>query len=259
MRVGLLFVVIVLAIAGAFTVTARASADSYGGDVILSNLYQRIDEGWQSEGVNGVRRLLDNGSIQRFEQRKVLSDWARKNFIYSTARNPQIGFIYAEVVKQMADEYRRTRNLTEYHEGMKIGLAAFLASQLIAFENIARCADKTVGQSYLAQWLSGPLYEGYKKYLGYIGVEERSALWAEVADLAGKRNLNRRYPSLCASGAVAIARAQVEGDCGERSGAGGTVNCNSEKYVTFRDDEAWNEARAKLQEAVKRRVEEGKL
>lgn len=244
-----------LCVFGAYA--APALAGSSADIQKQEKLYKNIESAWKSGKYPALRNFIDQ-NVDRFDRRKILADWGRQNFTQSLTRDPQIGFVYAETLGRMATEYRATRNVEEYHRGMKIGLRSFIGSQIIAFENIARCDDRTVGEIYLAPWLSGETYDLYKSYLEGLSTEVRDTVMQDAFKLAETRNLYRKDVSLCATGADAQARAQVARDCQQVADARGEV-CNAEAHVKFVSDEAWSIARAKLQDAVRRRVQEGKL
>ncbi len=220
-------------------------------------LYAKLDTAWRSGKDVAVRNLINGGEVHNFERRQVLANWAEKNYTFSVSRNPRMGLIYAETLALMGDEYARTRKDVDYYKTMINGLGVFLSSQLIAFENVARCADKSVGSSYISNWTQGAAYQTYKQFLERQSDADRNGVWARAKNLSDTRNLERKDRELCATGADAIARAQVADDCQNVKGGGET--CHAVNHVEFVSDEAWNASRQKVQEAVKRRVLEGKI
>lgn len=258
MRTGLILAFLIAFAGGAITpvmamTEKEAAIIAYRKERILKG----IDGAWKSGKYAGLREHIDT-HIDRFDKQAIVSEWAQKNFALSYSREPHIGFVYSEAQQKMAFKYRDTRNTAEYHQEMTTGLTMYIGSQIIAFENVAQCDDKAVGEHYLQPWLSGNVRKEYGTYIASLKPEEREAVWQDALKLVDTRNLDRKDKSLCASGADALARAQVANDCKAVRDKRGEV-CNAEAYVKFVSDEAWKNARIRIQDAVKSRVQEGKL
>lgn len=255
MRFAGLIVAIMLVLAGGFS--SRAAAQQDVASIRQAKILKSIDDAWKAGRYPKVREYL--GTItDNFESQKVLSQWGRQNYTNGYSRDPHIGFLYAEALQKMAAEYRRTRNRAEYYQGMDLGLASFVSSQIIAFENVALCDDKAVGEVYLQTWLSGDLRRVYESYLSSLKPEQREAMFENALKIVDTRNLDRKDRALCASGADALARAQLSNECQAANDRSGEA-CKAEAHVKFVSDEAWKAARLKIQNAVKLRVQEGKL
>jgi len=155
MKRGLL-VVIALLLSAVFANTAQA-VDTHDNNSTgaKERLVERLDRAWEKDRARGLKALLDTGEVDDFTERKILAGWTHEHYISTIDRNPRIGLIYAGALAQMASEYLQTRNEADYYKNMRNGLSVFISSQMIAYEDIARCADKSVGSSYAAMWRSG--------------------------------------------------------------------------------------------------------
>ena len=70
---------------------------------------------------------------------------------------------------------------------------------------------------------------------------------------ANERDTMRPDRDVCASGADAIARAQMDKNCPD------VDKCDLSKYVELIKDDVWQTRRTQVQAMIKERVEEGKL
>lgn len=249
-----LFVVIVLLLSAVFANTAQA-VDTHDNNSTgaKERLVKRLDRAWEKDRARGLKALLDTGEVDDFTERKILAGWAHDHYISTIDRNPRVGLIYAGSLAEMASEYLQTRNETEYYKNMRNGLGVFISSQMIAYEDIARCADKSVGSSYAAMWRTGATYKSYKKFLASESEKNRVAAWQAAKNLSDTRELKRADREVCASGADAIARAQLKGKCvaGEA--------CDASEYVELLSNSQWMPLRAQVQGMIEKRVLEGNI
>lgn len=255
-RAGFIFAFMFVLICGAIA-PAMAQTKEEIAQRRQERVLKGIDDAWRSGKYAGLREYIEE-HINRFESLSLLSQWGQKNFVHDFNREPQVGFVYSEALQKLAFRYRDTRNNAEYHQEMNTGLTMFIGSQIIAFENVAQCDDTAVGEGYLQPWLGSAVRKEYEAYLSSLKPEQRATVWQDALKLAETRNLDRKDKSLCASGSDALARAQAANDCQPVKDKRGEV-CNAAAYVKFRHGKAWNDARMKIQDAVKRRVQEGKL
>ncbi|PZQ44475.1 MAG: hypothetical protein DI551_10100 [Micavibrio aeruginosavorus] len=213
------------------------------------DLYANLSKAWRQRGVEGVKAILNSHQIETYADQQTATTWLQNNYEMDR-RNPRIGLLYADALYPLARDYKMARKESEYHHYMLAGLTAFLSSQLIAYEDIARCADKSVGAAYAQSWREGKTYETYKVYAASLSKEQRQSVWESVKKISDGRDKSEPDKTACAGGAEALAAAQMKGDC-QSTGLDKTdMKCDEEKYIEILNDDQWQALRLKVQAAV---------
>jgi hypothetical protein len=146
---------------------------------------------------------------------------------------------------------------------MEVGTVAFYSSQMIAWEDLARCAEPTAGFLYRQNWSStGSLGSIYSAYLSSLDPEKRQELVETSPFVAANRDVSEPDRAACASGMEAMRKAHQAGRCepipegspSHRSGLlGNQFACDAEVFATLIPDEEWHPRREEVRRTLGQR------
>lgn len=247
-------VIMMAIVLAGFAAPAYAVNENVRKKNLKPDLAPILEAAWSKSRKVGVTRAIkEAGGLETYDNLKGTATWAEKRYSAAYNRDPWIGLLLSEALAGLGTQYDQSRHEEMGKKLMDQGAAAFLSSQVIAFENVARCADKSAGGSYITQWTNGKTHRFYKSYLSKQTENDRDLIWTAAMKQANERDTMRPDRDVCTSGADAVARAQMDKACEKID------ECDLSKYVELIKDDVWQTRREQVQAMIKTRIEEGKL
>lgn len=203
-----------------------AHAADYEAGIKKTQLYAKLDKAWLESDVSAVKAIVDGGAVKTPQDLETLALWLRNNYVLAIRRDARLGLLYAESLWSIAKPYKAAGKDKEFATIMDTGAMAFYSSQLIAFEDIARCANKGAGAAYSANWIKGDVVKAYNDYAQSLNEDPKIALWLRANILADERETSVADKDACVD----------------------TGDTTDVKLVT---DEQWKPLRKKINDVVK--------
>lgn len=201
-------------------------AADYEAGIKKTQLYSKLDKAWLEGDVSAVKAIVDGGAVKTTQDLETLALWLRNNYILAIRRDARLGLLYAESLWNIAKPYKAAGKNKEFTTIMDTGALAFYSSQLIAFEDIARCADKGAGAAYSENWIKGDVAKSYGDYAQSLKEDPKIALWLRANILADERETSVPDKDAC-------------------------VDNGDTKNVKLLTDEQWTPLRKKINDVVK--------
>lgn len=211
-----------------------------------------MDAAWESGKIDGIYAELSNIQDGNRVELDGVQEWANTRYVRSYDRDPRMGLFLADTLVDIVRAYGTAEDKVYRAKTLTWGAQVFLSSQMIAFENVARCADKSVGGSYISLWLKGKSHGVYQNFLSGQSAELRSQVWEGAKKLADERNLSRADKKVCATGAEALSKMQLDPACK-------SAECDPVQFVELVKDTEWKARREQVQSVIRKRVEEGNI
>lgn len=230
------------------------AAKKYTDKEIETIIHEKMDKAWSTHRFDGVNQVVKATGMDTFIEQQSIALWAQKKYELKYDRNARVGLLLADSLGGMAKAYAKGRREEEANKALASGALAFFSSQLIAYEDIARCADNSAGKAYAALWQKGGSYEQYKKFLAGLPEAERKKLWSESLQIASERNVGRPDKQICATGTDAIAKSQMDKQC-----MADPENCDPVQFVELIKDDVWQTRREQVRTLIGGRVEKGQI
>jgi hypothetical protein len=217
--------------------------------------FQELEKAAKQDKSTAVKKLLDKKGRLSSEQINIFANWAKKAYVRDL-NHPTYGLWYAQTLKTMSEGLKKHGKQDVSEELMKTASVMFISSELIARENISRCADKTAGQNYLMNWITPkPPYrkELLNHFKGLDAASQKKG-FGIIMMFAEKRKTNEKDYLSCNDGMEAIKKSMDGGKCVGKPHP--TVNgvtpkgmnyiCDGRDYVRFIDDAEWQQKRVAI-------------
>ena len=230
-----------------------------------TELYTALSKAYEERAFLGVSKLVY--SVEpTMANVEIVSLWLRDAYVLQPRKNPRFGLLYADTLQMMARAHK-SKDEAGYRGLMETGVVAFYSSQLIAWEDLARCADRTAGLLYRQNWAGevGSIYSGYFRSLDG---EKQQELLRTVRSIAANRDVSEPDRSACASGIGAMRRALEAGRCDSFDPLEDVpiprlphvdelakeYRCDGAEFVTLIPDEEWRTRREEVRQAFHQRM-----
>lgn len=239
-----------------FVFPDKAPAHAVAPEIVASPLYQELDRLHAEGGPDAVLpRIAQSWSDP--EAYNAYTFWLRDHFMLGRAPEALYGLFYYRALARMVDP----GDLAPSQEAMfdTTTLAVFLSSELIALENVARCAAQPNGTRYRQQWR---LERGGNAYLKRLweAMDERRRRYSVHFAKARVESAESRPPSraACGSNAMELSAARDAGLCQQvdpgaetrpefAGGSRATFEaCDTRRFISYVDDSTWEERRERL-------------
>lgn len=224
--------------------------------VVASPLYRELD---RLHAVGGPRLVLPRiaEAHSNPDATQVTAFWLRDHFMHGSAPVALYGLFYFDALARQVDP----DDLAPSQPAMfdTAALATFLSSELLALENVARCAAQPNGTNYRLQWRRQRGRGPFVKRL-WEAMSPRRRRYAVLYAKARVESAASRPPSTAACGSNAL-ELQAAADAGlcrdvapspeQRSDyVGGTTatfqRCDTARFVSYVDEPTWKERRERL-------------
>lgn len=231
----------------------QVSAQSYQKKAVETPLFKKLVLAKKNNGFAGVESVLQEME-KNADNINALSLFARD--VYKTnPHEPRYGKLYADTLNAIMKIYELSG--VQKESLMKTATMAFYSSQLTARENIARCEDRSAGQSYLMGWRSKRAKE-MASFIQSLPKAEKDAHIKFILSFSAKRDLSKADREPCKDGIKYVQKAMDADKCVERSHApingktpkGKNIVCDGSDFVEFIDEAKWNEKRKAIQKSM---------
>lgn len=245
--------------------TSRDSSDvasTSARKIQSTELYRALSQADAERGFVGVNALM-YGLELRTSNLEIAALWMHDHYKLIARKNPRIGRTYAEVLQLWASVLKdQAHDETGYQQLMDTGVIAFYSSQMIAWEDLARCAEQTDGLVYRQNWSPAESPGSiYLAYLRSLDGDKRRELIDNASMVAAQRDATEPDRGACGSGMEAMRKAQAAGKCrriSEDSPAhrrdltpGTQLACDAAEFATLISDREWHPRREEVRRALR--------